>query len=340
MADNGRVKAAMTNIPILGWYNQQNVGDEAFKDVFRAALREVDPSMTVSFHAQRLESPVPPKIILGGGDVIRPHYLQKIPPEVRVVPMGAGLGYESEIELLANVRVPFAVFRNRSDVELAKSRGIAAEYVPDLTYFLDQPEPLPLQFKEGKSLAVLLSDEISPTFERKMRINELQYYEYFKWEFASVLDFLADYYNIYFIAFSILDSINDHKVSLDIYRRMSNRSGVSFISQPLSMAEALWVIKHFDLVISMKFHGIMFAVNQGIPFINIAETRKTQRFCVENHLGDLTIPRYSLERERFLEVVKIAEAAETQQAVQSTSARLRYLTRKRLPEAIKRFLAA
>jgi polysaccharide pyruvyl transferase WcaK-like protein len=90
----------------------------------------------------------------------------------------------------------------------------------------------------------------------------------------------------------------------------------------------------------MKFHGIMFAVNQGIPFINIAETRKTQRFCIENELSILTIPRYSLERERFLEVVKIAEAAETRQAVKSTSAQLRDLTRKRLPEVIMRFLAA
>ena len=329
----------MTNIPILGWYNQQNVGDEAFKDVFCVAVREVDPSVTVSFHAQRLESPTPPKIILGGGDVIRPHYLQKIPPQVSVVPVGAGLGYESEIDLLAPVQVPFAVFRNHSDVELARSKGITAEYSPDLTYFLDQPEPLPLQIKEGKSLGVLLSDEISPTFERKARINELQYYEYFKWEFASILDFLADYYNIYFVAFSILDSINDHKVSLDVYRRMSNRSNVSFISQPLSMAQALWVMKQFDLVISMKFHGIMFAVNQGIPFINIAETRKTQRFCTENQLGDLTIPRYSLEKERFLEVVKIAEAAETRQAVELISAHLRDLTRKRLPEIITRFLA-
>jgi hypothetical protein len=308
--------------------------------VFCAAVREVDPSVTVSFHAQRLESPTPSKIILGGGDVIRPHYLQKIPPEVKVTPVGAGLGYESEIDLLAQVQVPFAVFRNRSDVELARSKGITADYLPDLTYFLDQPEPLPLQIKEGKSLGVLLSDEISPTFERKTKINELQYYEYFKWELANILDFLADYYNIYFIAFSILDSINDHKVSLDVYRRMSNRSTVSFISQPLSMAQALWIIKQFDLVISMKFHGIMFAVNQGIPFINIAETRKTQRFCAENQLSGLTIPRYSLERERFLEVVKIAEAAETRQAVESTSAHLRDLTRKRLPEVITRFLAA
>jgi polysaccharide pyruvyl transferase WcaK-like protein len=137
-----------------------------------------------------------------------------------------------------------------------------------------------------------------------------------------------------------LDSINDHKVSLDVYRRMSNRSSVSFISQPLSMAQALWIIKQFDLVISMKVHGIMFAVNQGVPFINIAETRKTQRFCAENGLAQLSIPRYSLERERFLEVVKIAEAEETRQSIRGTSAHLRELTRQRLPEAISRFLAA
>src|ERR1700750_486926 len=69
----------MTNIQILGWYNQRNVGDEAFKDVFRAAAHEVDPAVTVSFHTQRLPSPTPEKIILGGGDVIRPYYLHKIP---------------------------------------------------------------------------------------------------------------------------------------------------------------------------------------------------------------------------------------------------------------------
>jgi polysaccharide pyruvyl transferase WcaK-like protein len=89
----------------------------------------------------------------------------------------------------------------------------------------------------------------------------------------------------------------------------------------------------------MKFHGIMFAVNQGVPFINIAETRKTQRFCTENGLTQLSVPRYSLERERLLEVVKIAEAEETHQSIRATSNRLRELTRQRLPEAISRFLA-
>lgn len=332
----------MANIPILGWYNQQNVGDEAFKDVFRSAIGGADPCAVVSFHTpfNPLKSPPPDKVILGGGDVIRPFYLQKIPPEVNVFPIGVGLGYESEIELLEKARVPFALFRNIDDVELARSKGISAEYAPDLTYFLNEPDPLPMTMREGKTLGVLLSDEISPTSERREASREYAYYEYFKWELASILNFLSEYYNIVFVAFSTLASIHDHKVGLDIYRRMNARDRVSFITQPLSLAQALWVIRQFDLVISMKFHGIMFAVNQGVPFINIAETRKTQRFCAENKLVALSIPRYSLEKERFLEVVKIAEAGETRRAIQSTSAHLRELIRERLPDAIARFMAA
>ena len=331
----------MINIPILGWYDQQNVGDEAFKDVFRAAIRDVDSSFTVSFHTpfNPLKSPPPGKVILGGGDVIRPFYLQKIPPDVKIFPIGVGLGYQSEVQLLEKTKTPFALFRNKDDVELARSRGIVAEYAPDLTYFLNEPDPLPIDMKNGKILGVLLSDEISPTSERRETSKEYSYYEYLKWELAGILDFLSEYYHIYFVSFSNLLSINDHKVSLDVYRRMSARDRVSFITQPLSLAQALWTVKQFDLVISMKFHGIMFAVNQGVPFINIAETRKTQRFCIENKLAQLSIPRYSLERERFLEVVKIAETDETRRAIQATASHLTELTRKRLPEAIARFIA-
>jgi polysaccharide pyruvyl transferase WcaK-like protein len=332
----------MANIPILGWYHQQNVGDEAFKDVFRAAIGEANRSVTVSFHTpfNTLRSPTPEKVILGGGDVVRPFYLQKIPPEVKIFPVGVGLGYPSEVELLKGARVPFALFRNRDDVELARANGITAEYMPDLTFFLNTPDPFSLELPNGKTLGVLLTDEISPTSERRDTSGEYAYYEYFKWELASILDVLAKYYNVVFVAFSTLDSINDHKVSLDIYQRMTARDQVSFVTQPLSLAEALWLIGQFDLVISMKFHGIMFAVNQGVPFINIAETRKTHRFCIENELARLSIPRYSLEKYRFLDVVKIAEADETRRAIQATSARLQELTRHRLPEVIARVLAA
>jgi len=185
----------MTNIPVLGWYHQKNVGDEAFKDVFRAALRDVDPSATISFHTpfSALKSPLPDKVILGGGDVIRPFYLEKIPPEVKIFPLGVGLGYESEIELLAKANIPFALFRNLKDVELAHTKHVNARYCPDLTFYIKESEKYHQVFNNTKKgLGVFLSDEISPTFERRESKDYL-YYEYFKWELASILDLLSEF---------------------------------------------------------------------------------------------------------------------------------------------------
>src|SRR3712207_4761835 len=107
----------MTSCGILGWYDKGNIGDEAFKDAFAEAIRDVDPGRgEPAFHVN--EAPAGPKLILGGGDVIRPYYLDLIAPEQRIVPIGVGLGFESEIELLRGRDVPFALFRNRRDVEL------------------------------------------------------------------------------------------------------------------------------------------------------------------------------------------------------------------------------
>jgi hypothetical protein len=170
-------------------------------------------------------------IILGAGDVVRPFYLDRIPKGTDIYIIGAGLGYESEIGLLEGRSVPFSLFRNEADAKLARSDGMNSEYCPDLTYFLEDPDPLPIEIKQGKTLGVLLSDEISPTSERMESTREYLYYEYFKWELAAILDFLQEYYNICFIAFSTLETINDHKISLDIYRRMHHRDHVSFVTQ-------------------------------------------------------------------------------------------------------------
>jgi polysaccharide pyruvyl transferase WcaK-like protein len=330
----------MVDVPILGWYDKRNVGDDAFKEVFEDVVLEADSTAKISYYTQRQISPGLNKIILGAGDVIRPFYIDKIPMDTSIFIIGAGLGYESEIELLGGRSVPFSLFRNKADVQIARSFGVEAEYCPDITYLIEGLEPLPIQMGEGKTLGVLLSDEINPTSDRTESTKEYLYCEYLKWELATILDYLHDYYNICFVAYSTLETINDHKVSLDIYRRMSHRDNVSFITQPLSIRQALWLMKQFELVISMKFHGIMFAVNQGVPFINIAETRKTQQFCTENQLLHLSIPRYSLEKERFLEVVKVAEAAETRHAIEATSAKLKELARRQLPRAVARFMAA
>jgi hypothetical protein len=121
----------MVEIPILGWYNKRNIGDDAFKEVFEAIASKTDPGATITYYTQRKIPPNTDKIILGAGDVVRPFYLDRIPKEADIYIVGAGLGYQSEIGLLEGRSVPFALFRNEADAELARSHGIDSEYCPD-----------------------------------------------------------------------------------------------------------------------------------------------------------------------------------------------------------------
>jgi len=325
----------MTKLTVLGWYNQRNVGDEAFKDALQLAASASGRRIELQFVTERL--PPVDRLILGGGDVIRDFYLGRIPTDVAIYPIGVGLGYATEVALLADRRVPAAFFRNRSDVEIAKSAGLNAEYCPDMTFILDNEAPFDIALEAPKRLGVLLTDEVNPTWETRDNQSYL-YYEYFKWELARILDYLSEFYSIYFIPFSRLDSIDDSRIHHDVFRRMKMRSKVTLLERDLSASEALWLIGQLDLVITMKLHGMLFAVNRSVPFLNIGETRKTELFCHEQGFARLSVPRYSLEYNRFLEFVKEAESPETRGLIESVSARLKQECRELLPEAVRRCL--
>ena len=115
----------MTNIPILGWYDQQNVGDEAFKDVFRAAVGRRSTDLQQYPFTRKGSNCRYRRKFNSGWRGRNPAYSisQQILRDVSVVPIGAGLGYESEIDLLAKVKVPFAVFRNTKRREAGSIEG-------------------------------------------------------------------------------------------------------------------------------------------------------------------------------------------------------------------------
>ena len=322
---------------VLGWYNQQNVGDEAFKLAFLEGFRLLGEPVNLRFSTQR--APEGSSVILGGGDVIKSAYIEKLLGKDAIFPIGVGLGYESEAELLKKLPVPIAVVRNLRDVEVLGSIGLSAEYCPDITFVLPVPSPSEEDRtrKTRKRLGVLLSDEVNPTFEENTA-RLYMYYEYFKWELAAILDELSEYYEILFVPFSTLDSIDDRKMNGDIFRRMSKRHLARLEDKPLSVVKARELIASCDLVVTMKYHGLLFAVQAGVPFVNIGETRKTQLFCQENGLQALSVPRLSLERERFLSFVKVAESGQSKSQIRTTGDALRSKAREVLPRALERVL--
>jgi polysaccharide pyruvyl transferase WcaK-like protein len=260
--------------------------------------------------------------------------MERIPPDTEIYAPGVGLGYESESELLRGRRLPLALFRNREDVEIAKTAGINAVYCPALTFALPAAEhPQKPCDHAPKRLGITLSDEISPTWEN-VSPREYACFEYFKWEFAAILDELARHYLIEFIPLSVLDSIDDRTVHQDVYRRMRMRSSAILHNEELSVQQARDLIASFDLIVTMKYHGVLFSVQAGIPFINIAVSRKSRLFCHENGLDRLTIPEYSLQRDRFLDVVRFAERPGCRSDVQRAALELRAEASQTFPKAL------
>lgn len=306
-------------INIMGWYSKDNIGDDAFKDCFRTIFHE-NSLNKLNFHTMRPDVSRP--IILGGGDVVKEFYIHKLSEAPAVVLCGVGLGYESEVNLLKSLNIPLAIVRNKADADILIREGINAIYSPDITYILPDvaiPEDRP---PGKKRLGVLLSEEINPTYERRAS-SEYMYYEYYKWEFASSIDELSEYYDIEFVPFSCLNSIDDRRIAGDIFRRCRNRESITLVDKLPSVEAARTKIATYDLLVTMKFHGIMFAVQSGVPFINIAETRKTQLFCSENGLSHLTVQKFSFDKTRFLEFVKTAELASTKSVVKTVGLELK-----------------
>jgi polysaccharide pyruvyl transferase WcaK-like protein len=320
---------------VIGWYNQKNIGDEAFKDAFRMGVKSAGLSWELDFITQG--KPKSSGAILGGGDVIKSFYLDKFSDSTMVFPVGCGLGYESEAELLEKKTLKFGLFRNHRDVQILKAQGADVEYCPDITFILDRCERKLPRSDAGrkKEAMVLLSDEVNPTSERRDAPTYM-YYEYFKWELANILDEMAEFYNINFVPFSTLDSIDDRKMDLDIFRRMARRADVKLHHDLDSVERARNLIANSDLVISMKFHGIMFAVDAAVSFINIGETRKTHLFCSEYELGGFCVEPFSLHKSRFMNVLKFVESDEARQRIKHASDSCRDIVRHRLPETLRR----
>ncbi len=326
-------------INVVGWYGKRNVGDDAFVNAFAEALRLSGLQEKIVHLEQAPKSGEP--ALLGGGDVIRPFYVDSFSREQILIPFGVGLGYESEADLLKHKAVPFCVVRNKADCELLKTANVDARFCPDLTFVLPDPVPA-LDSRDGsekKRLCILLSDEVSPTFEDRAA-SKYMYYEYFKWELAKILDSLQEYYWVHMAAFSTLPSIDDRRINQDIYRRMETRNKVRLNEPFSSVIEARNFIAGFDLVITMKYHGMLFAVQSGVPFINLAETRKTQLFCQENGFQTLSVPPYSLEFGRVMSLVKTAENPSVRERLTRKGAELKATAKRELPDLLRKAAGA
>lgn len=292
----------------IGWYGRRNCGDEAFQAVHQHLFPNIEKVWLEKCHGFEFQDN--DVVILGGGDVLMPYYVDAIPADRKFFVYGCGLADSRSIDYVASLspRIHGIWLRNEADVAALRKRGVAASFTPDIFFQLapslrETGDPFPTE----KRLVFAPSNNHFRHFQRTGNIKDFSYMNYFMYEMAGILDYLAEFYHIDFVSMSMDNNDDDPAFANTVYGLMTRRHRVTLHEYSGNPIKIFRTIQNAKLCISMKYHGLVFALTAGTPFINVGLARKTQLFCSENGFDDVSVPVRSLEYSRFLDVVKTAE---------------------------------
>ena len=267
------------NIAVLGWYGNNNVGDEAF----RFAFHDLFMDHSVSFFLPP-DIPKGDIIVLGGGAVASPYYLSCL-PETPAYAIGIDLAYESEVDLVAARNFKAAYIRTATDAAALKAKvSFPVEHIPDLA-FLIRPTGQDVLGKyrktTKKSLGILVTDYVNPAIDRPVKEFAARAWS-FQQNMAEQLDKLSKEFEIFMIPCSTGGYGNDIRINLGIASFMVE--GPTQIMATLSPQEMVDLIAGLDVSVCMRFHAHIFSVIAGTPFVSLDFTRKVKLFLHENGL--------------------------------------------------------
>lgn len=250
-------------INFIGWYGEKNIGDDSFQTVFSGAFSGHD---LVFSQKPDLSADA---FILGGGGVIDYGYfdgLEKIGDKPLYaagvdIPL-SGARYDDLI-----LKFPFRkiLVRSKEYCWLARSQGLTnVSFMPDLAFWMEPPvSRRSFPPKLGVSLMKHLLDDEDHLQEHIMRVLELR----------------KDTFDIYFLVFK------DHDEDM-ISKVLSKGSIPCKVLKPKTPDEMLKIIADLNVLLTMRFHGAVFANICKVPFISLSNTGKHSIFCEQENLHD------------------------------------------------------
>jgi polysaccharide pyruvyl transferase WcaK-like protein len=298
----------MSKVICLGYFGRGNSGDEAFKLAHEWLLG----AENIEFHSARMtaEQVAGRPVILGGGDVVAPFFLDWVPPGTPFSMVGVGLKYEqSSIRALEErgSDLTFSWYRNKIDVELTQAAGMKSAYIPDIVFSLrEHREEIPPRLMEklmsniGNPTAIVcLADHFNNRVESQdPRL--CAYLEYMKWELAAALDTLSKDTKIVFFPLSVYANHQDARLHYEVAKRMKRRKYVTEIRESIPPGLAISMFRRADYVISMKLHGNIYGLLTERACVNIGIGRKQTKLYEEAGLQAISLDPYSFTKDRFL----------------------------------------
>src|SRR5574338_98571 len=279
---------------VYGWYNQNNLGDELFKDAFKSLFPRFDFLSTDYIRVEHLADI--DAIFIGGGSLIgEPLRLasnvtmddvKKIP--IFYIGVGAETGvHDSHKELVSLAKL--IALRSYANYDNIKRDNSNVMVIPDLVYNLFGSKAIQ---KKPNSLLVIPNILVVPKWNSPHWKHAA--WEYFKVEFAQYLDELLDKkWTIHFLPFCINNQWNDCFAAGEIISRMSNIKEKALLDKPDNIERSIKLISEYRMVITQRFHGAILSDMAETPCLTIHHQDK-----LKNAIG-AQMPYYGASKARL-----------------------------------------
>jgi hypothetical protein len=286
---------------VYGWYGRGNAGDELMKLALSEMLvaHGLEPKFVDKIDDGVLEGAA--GVVFGGGSILTDdpdvsHTAVETLAALRVPVFYVGVGGETEIspihQRLINAS-PVVAFRELD--------------TPDLAYWfdalaLDQHYGLPAH--EPKGVLVIPNCEVLPTHVDPHWKHAG--WEHFKNEFAQVLDRAVERkHPLAFLSMCKNPHKDDAWCAAELMGRMSRRDNYHVYTCSKDPLWATRLMRHYRVVITQRYHGIILAEMAGVPYVSISHHNKLK--LSHPHRGPDT-SYYSVQKDPVWDCVEQALA--------------------------------
>lgn len=305
---------ARKKILVIGWYNHGNVGDEAFKTAFQTLFPQFDFTFDTRPHDDT--NAAFDAVWVGAGSYLDEHVGGLAGITIPMGFIGIGMNYQPGDLLLSKMALAKAlVVRDSLTMKALTQAGLSPVLAPDLAFanpvLANNPQP-----EKVKKAVVLMNDFFMP----KMGGESWQTaaWGWFQHEFSRALQGLIDDgYTVSFVPMC-QGGIDDRRPAGAVigYLPTEYQAKTEWVHSPGPNVPPEQVVHNAiaeaDLVVTQRYHGMVFAAQMGKPFIAISGHDKVKGLAADMGWGGC-MDYYGFSRFTFRGTRRIVSASDPAQ---------------------------
>lgn len=292
------------NIFALGWYGHNNLGDESYKDTFRALFPQ--HNFTFLDHIKKDVVENSEVVFLGGGNVLRPAYLRELEKIKDKRIFGFSIGMEESVEISPNL-FEHVYARDEKTINTLEKMNVPCTMIPDAAFILqgnpdEGNEWLTNKFKQEKLdlyekvIVVVINSYILHGNLSSLARDSVTFLK-FSYDLARIAD--ETNASFVFLPFGTSMPIDDRAANSWVASKCKYWKKNLVIFDRINYRTALNIISAANLTISSRLHSSIFSYVTGTPFIDVTHHSKNELFLKSIQKEKFSVPFWNFDSDKM-----------------------------------------